>query len=89
MRTLALAILFALSVCVGFAGSAVADKHEVFGQSLITAAEVSEYKTRLPNCKNDQERGQVQGAHKERMVQRAHWKGLVIRPDTLTIADND
>ena len=89
MRTLALAILCAVFVSMSFSGSAVADKHEVFGQSLMTAAEVSEYKNRLEACKTDQERQQVQSEHKGRMVQRARWKGLVIRPDAMTMAGND
>ena len=89
IRAIALVVLIALSVGFGFTGPVLADKHEVFGQSLMTASEISDYKNRLTACKTDREREQVKAEHKDRMVQRARWKGLVIRPETVTMAGYD
>lgn len=57
----------------------------VFGQSLMSADEVKAHKTKLADCRSQQEREKVEGEHKDRMVQRARWKGLVLKGETRTV----
>ncbi len=63
----------------------------VFGQSLMSQEEISDLKAKLANCSSAEERRQVEAAHKDHMIQRARWKGLVLdRADkTVTLADNN
>lgn len=81
-----------MSVSVLSVNSASADQGQsatVFGQSLMSSAEIAAHKDRLADCQSAQERKEVEAAHKDRMVQRARWKGQVIRTDTMTMADNN
>ena len=69
------------------ASPVLADQNEtvaVFGQSLMSADEVTAHKTKLAGCRSEQEREKVEADHKDRMVQRARWKGLVLKSETKT-----
>lgn len=83
-------IIASLAVVFAFATSIVSasEPSAVFGQALMTTEEVADYRTKLANCTSQQERDQVKAEHKDRMVQRARWKGMVIRPE-MTMAGND
>lgn len=63
----------------------------VFGQSLMSTAELRAHQARLAGCKTEQERRQVESEHKDRMVQRARWKGMVLDREsrTVTMAENN
>ena len=63
----------------------------VFGQSLMTTEEVTTHKEKLAGSRSMQERDQVEAEHKDRMVQRARWKGLVLNSETngVSLADNN
>ena len=87
------AVVLAVSVSVG-PSPAVADQgssQAVFGEALMTTAELAAHKERIANCRSAEERAEVESAHKERMVQRARWKGMVLDRDarTVTLADNN
>lgn len=87
------AIFLTVSVCVTLT-SASADQGQssvVFGQSLMSSAEIKAHYERLERCKSAQEREQVEADHKDRMVQRARWKGMVLDGGvrTITMADNN
>lgn len=76
------------AVILAFASPVIADQGEitaVFGQSLMSAEEVEAHKTKLAGCRSQQEREQVEAEHKDRMVQRARWKGLVLKGETRTV----
>jgi hypothetical protein len=83
-----------IAVFTLFAGPVHADSgnaEAVFGQSLMSQEEISDLKAKLANCRSVEERRQVEAAHKDHMIQRARWKGLVLdRADkTVTLADNN
>lgn len=89
---LRLATVFAF-LTFALAGPVQAESSEasqIFGQSIMSSDEVTAFKTKLANCASDQERAQLQAEHKERMIQRARWKGLVLDRDdkTVTMAGN-
>jgi len=86
--------VLALAVLALFAAPVQADSgnaEAVFGQSLMSQQEISALKVRLANCSSVEERRQVEAEHKDHMIQRARWKGLVLdRTDkTVTLADNN
>lgn len=87
--------LFVLTLSIsGLTGTVLADQRgseAVFGQSLMSTAEVTAHKERIARCRSAQERADVENEHKNRMVQRARWKGMVLDRDarTVTLADNN
>lgn len=83
-----------LAVIALFAAPVRADSgnaEAVFGQSLMSQEEISALKSKLANCTSVEERRQVEADHKDQMIQRGRWKGLVLdRTDkTVTLADNN
>ena len=58
----------------------------VFGQSLMSAEEVTAHKSILANCRSEHERQQIRYEHKDRMVQRARWKALALSGETTTVS---
>lgn len=96
MSKLTLAVsAFVLTLAVsGMTGDSLADQggsEAIFGQSLMSSAELAAHKERIARCKSAQERADVESAHKDRMVQRARWKGLVLDREarSVTMADNN
>ena len=84
-------VLVSLSLifAVGIATPQASEPEAVFGHNLMTSQEVADYKSKLAQCSSDHERTQVMTEHKDKMVQRARWKGQVIRSETMTLAGND
>ncbi len=86
------AAVFAV-LCFMAAGPVLAGQtaaEPVFGESLMTRDEVVAFKAKLASCATAQEREQVEAEHKDHMIQRARWKGLVLdRGDkSVTMAGN-
>lgn len=61
----------------------------VFGQSLMSTAEIAAHKERIASCKSVQERADVESDHKDHMIQRARWKGMVLDRDARKVATAD
>lgn len=86
-----LALVSAAGMSVGPASADQGPSETVFGQSLMTTAEIAAHKERIASCQSAQERADVESEHKDRMVQRARWKGMVLDREarTVTMADNN
>lgn len=89
-----LSLVTLMSATTMTGGGASADQGQsetIFGESLMTTAEIAAHKERIAKCTSAEERADVESDHKDRMVQRARWKGMVLdREDrTVTMADNN
>lgn len=80
--------LFAL-----FSPQAIADQTSatpVFGESLMSPAEIADFKTKLSSSISVEDRKRIETEHHEKMIQRARWKGMVLpQPENVTIATSD
>lgn len=72
-----------------FAGQTTADP--IFGQSLMSSAEIADFRAKIAGTASAQERERIELEHHQRMIQRARWKGLVLQPqrDPVTVATSD